>query len=1290
MRLGDVVADRFEVEREAGAGGMGRVYRARDRLDGCTVALKLASGGDAARAERFAREASILARLRHPAIVRYVAHGTALDGSGYLAMEWLEGESLSSRLRAGPLGVGESVALARRVAEALGEAHRQGVLHRDIKPSNLLLPQGSAPRVKVLDFGVAREAAGDEPVTSTGALVGTWAYMSPEQALGALDLDERTDLFSLGCVLFECLTGARAFRAGDPTAILAKILLEDPPGLAELRSGAPAALADLVTSLLAKERDRRPASAAVIVEVIDALGDLDGPGRASRPPAVPALTARERRVVWVVLAAGLRDAEETMSLTQPVRVVTAESTLCEAVESRGGRLEFLANDTAIAVFAGTGVPTDEAARAARCALAMRSAFPEAPMALAMGLTEVSGFTPVGRVIDDGVAALRLARPGTTRVHGPTAALLGPAFEVVDDCLRGEREIQEASRRLLGRPTTCVGREREVGTLVALYEECVSEPVSRVALVTGPAGIGKSRVRHELLRRLAESGLGGQVLIGRGDSMSLGSPFGLLAEAVRRCAGIQSGEEPERQRDKLRAQVARAGRTDADALERRVEFVGELARVPFPDDEREGLRAARRDSALMGDAMRAAWEEWLAAECGEGPMLLVLEDLHWGDLPTVRFVDFALRRLCDAPFMVLALGRPEVHDRFPGLWKERHPHQVALGPLTRRASQKLVREVLGPGVSDEDVAGVVERAEGNAFYLEELIRALADGPERRLPESLVGMVQARLDSLGSEARRVLRAASVFGERFWHGGVVALLGGLQTGVGAGAREELGRLEACELVTRRARAALPGETEYVFRHALVREAAYVTLTDADRTLGHRLAGEWLQGVGHIDAIVLAEHFGRGGMPVEASRWYCRAAQQALEGDDLGAAMDLSSRALAFDPDSETAGALWLVQAEVRRWRGELGAALDAGRRAAGSLRRGTHAWFFALAELIGAASNMGDAEGTGGWLDEAATAAAEPTALGAQVTALCRGLAQLLASGRTDDADSLLGRVDGLVGDEERADPVAVAWRHWGHAMRELCRGDLGSFVAHSEAALAGFERTGDVRNASSQRTNLAYARAELGDFANAERDLRQVLAITERLGLRSTEAYALHNLGNVLVALGRLEEGRSFAERAVETGAQVSNPRIEGASRVYLSAMARQQGDLARAEQEARAAILLLEQQPALKGLALAGLARALGAQGQAQAALEAAREATDLLDAQGGFEDGESSVRLALIEALDAAGDRAAARAAALQARDRLLARAARISDPDWRRSFLSRVPDNARTLELARILEGST
>ncbi|XXY46071.1 serine/threonine-protein kinase [Sorangium sp. So ce269] len=308
----EVVADRFEIDTMLGEGGMGVVFEAWDREARRSVALKLLRDVDEATSARFDREAEALAALSHPGIVGYVAHGTTALGERYLAMERLVGVTLAARLAEGPLGVRDAARVGHGVAAALAAAHEKGLVHRDIKPSNIFLENGSVERVKLLDFGLARGK--DAPaVTGAGSLVGTPSYMAPEQVRGAGSPDARTDLFALGAVLFECLTGRAPFTGADTEAVLVKILVERPPAVRELRPLAPPALEALVARMLSKDPAGRPASAAEVARELAALlADRDlgaAPAAAAGDPAEAAapgtLIAGKYRVIRTLGRGGM-------------------------------------------------------------------------------------------------------------------------------------------------------------------------------------------------------------------------------------------------------------------------------------------------------------------------------------------------------------------------------------------------------------------------------------------------------------------------------------------------------------------------------------------------------------------------------------------------------------------------------------------------------------------------------------------------------------------------------------------------------------------------------------------------------------------------------------------------------------------------------------------------------------------------------------------------------------------------------------------------------------------------
>ncbi len=1316
MQAGEVIADRFEIERRVASGGMGHIYRARDRQSGEIVAFKLLHGHASERPVRFQREVEALLQLRHPTIVRYVANGTTDQGVPWLAMEWLEGVTLGERLVRGPLGIDESIEVAAGIAEALAAVHGEGYIHRDLKPSNIFLVDGAVSKVVLIDFGLARPSRSRTELTVPGMVLGTIGYLAPEQARGEPTIDARADVFALGCVIFRCVTGKRPFVGEDDLSVLLKIIVEEPPRLREVRVGVPAALDDLVTRMLSKAPARRPADGAAVVA---ALSALHAGGPATVRVRQPEIGAVERRVMGLVLT---RDPSRDPAASRASGELLGQ--MQATVERHRGELSLLADGSSVVVFTGDGEATDLAVRVARCALSVRALCPGAPVVAVSGRAEPSARHLVGELIDRAVALLPSSAheggagrdgggphtPGApaVRIDEVTAGLLGPGFVMErEGWLAGERESLALSRTVLGKPTPCVGRDRELAALEAAYERSVAEPSANVVLVTAEAGMGKSRLAAELVRRLRRREAPPEIWIGRGDPMGAGSAFGLLAQALRRALGLVQTALLDTRREKIQARVALREPRPLEAG-RVASFLGELVGTPFPDDVQ--LRAARRDPILLGDQMRRAWEDFLRAECAARPIVLVLEDLHWGDLPTVKLVDAALRHLETRPFLVLALGRPEVHQVFPDLWVRRGVEEVHLGRLPRRAGETLVRSVLGSAVSDAVVSGLVERADGNTLFLEELIRASAkiappgdgDGapaPEV-VPETVLAMVQARLEALHVEERRVLRAASVFGQTFVEAGAAALVGGIKV------RGWLQNLADQELVVD------GGDGRYRFRHALVREAAYGMLTDGDRVLGHRLAGEWLEAAGERDAMVLAEHFERGKDYPRAAGFYQRAAEHAFEGNDLEAALARTARGLSCveDPESLLAGELMLVRTKASRWLGKLEDAEESAVAAMRLFPRGGARWCEAAAEAVHVAGKLGhterllacteallavgDAEITTEWSPGAAPrrrrlgatpspVMADRETAASYAIALARAATTLqLSAGRQALVEVLLERADEAA-TEAADDPEVMGQVQWARALQELAEGDLSTFLSQVRASRKNLELAGDLRSECVQALNAGHGYLQLGLYEEAAAIFRETTDRAERLGLGNARSYALLTLGPALWGQGLLAEARAAEEDALALFRAHADRRLTAVARTYLVMILTLSGEH---EAAAREAIDLAEDRsntPAFRALAQAILADVRLAEGRAAEALAAAEAAMSILTSLDGIEEGESRIRVVYAEALVLAGEVELGHAAIGEARDRLLARAAAVVDPALRRSFLERVPENARTLRRA-------
>jgi hypothetical protein len=1271
MRVGDLIDGEYLIESRAGAGSMGTVFRARSRR-GTACAIKVLTGSEIDQRRRFAREVDLLAQLEHPHIVHYLAHGETAANQPYLVMDWLDGETLSERLKRAPLTTSETLRLGVHVADALAVAHARGVIHRDLKPSNLMLRGGDVDGVCLIDFGIARWAA-RTTLTGTGATLGTPGYMAPEQAKGLAEIDARSDIYSLACVLFHCLTSAPPFTGEDSLDVLLKIVREDAPRLRDRKADAPRALDELLGRMLDKEPDNRPTDGGEVAVQLRALAGSPSPLSVAPRPLVerPALTNTERRVRSVVLAR-----------VGPAGDEARDQRLRDSVAHHQGVIEVLPDGTRLIVLAGAEAPVDLATRAARCAIAIRSDRSESMVAIVSGRGVVTADSATGEVIERGLALLATrGDPSdesttialTIRLDETTAGLLGGRFAIDIDSggftLGAELSERKIARTLLGKSIPCVGRERDLALLASLFEECISEPRALAAVVTGAPGIGKSRLVHELIRRL---GAGFELFTARGDPMREGAPFGLVAQLLRNAAGVRDGESIERRRARLRSRVTR--HVPAEEAQRVTEFLGEVAGVPFTDDASAQLRGARRDTLLMGDQMRRAFESFLLAEANAGPIIILLEDVHWGDLPSLSFVDLALRTLGDRPMLALAVGRPEALDRFPGLWAQRLSTNLVLRELSTKASQRLVLDVLGDA-DPARVTKIVEHAAGNPFLLEELVRASVQGRDDVLPDSVLAMIQLRVASLDDDARRVLRAGSVFGEVFWTGGVRALT--------AVAPDKLARTLAVlvdrELLHARSPSRFAQHGEYAFRHNLLREAVYAMLTDEDRVLGHHLAGAWLEAAGESDSMTLAEHFERGGKPERALTGYLRAAEQALEGNDFEAALARATRARAGGADGEALGRLALVEATAHGWRAEYPRALYAAREAMQRLPHASDAWFAAAAEQAAAFGKLSDHGGLLGTADR--IAAAGPYDRPAQLIALGRASLFLVYLGHNVRAEHFV-RAIAKAAAQFDDEPIIAAWVARVRAQTLLLAGDPATYFAECAVAVELSERAGDLRQASVTRVNLGFAALELGEYARAEALLRAGLAEADHLGLVTIVASARHILGLVLMHLGRMEEALDVEHAAHDAFVAQKDPRMIGGCLVYLARIHLAAGDLSAAEENAAIAIAQCSATPAILAQAEAVRAFVDLRHERYESALDHAMSAHVVLQATGALEEGEALIRLAYAESLARAGHADVARDALDQAYARLLERAARLGDAALRESFLRNVPENARTLAL--------
>ena len=419
------VPDRYQLGNQAGKGGMGAVYQALDRQTGAFVAIKVLHSRGTIELARFEQEARVLAELQHPGIVRYFEHGITPAGSPFIVMEWLEGETLEDRMDRGRLGPAGAACVAQFVLVALAAAHGRDIIHRDIKPGNIFLVGGQLSNVRVLDFGIARRKLDIKRLTRDGSTVGTPLYTSPEQARGRADVDGRADIFSLGCVLFEALTGQPPFTGDSPLEVMTKVCAGRAPGVETKRDGLPPALTSLVNAMLAPEPARRPKSAAVLADefasLAGALGGVEGENSTGGKKRGGLVSEKGECVASAMLVSrGKHDKHTDEIFLAEVRRL-AERFACVM-----DRLI----DRTVLVTAGTATTAEEQAiRLASAALALREMDPAASIAIATGRTTLLGNLPVGPLMERFPALMDGQATGTIRIDRSTRRLLPAIFRV---------------------------------------------------------------------------------------------------------------------------------------------------------------------------------------------------------------------------------------------------------------------------------------------------------------------------------------------------------------------------------------------------------------------------------------------------------------------------------------------------------------------------------------------------------------------------------------------------------------------------------------------------------------------------------------------------------------------------------------------------------------------------------------------------------------------------------------------------------------------------------------------
>ena len=624
------------------------------------------------------------------------------------------------------------------------------------------------------------------------------------------------------------------------------------------------------------------------------------PTPAAPPPPLSTSLPEERRQVTVVFAdlSGYTAVAERMD-PESVKSLVDRSLqrLGEEVDRFGGRVDKYIGDNVMAVFGAPVAHEDDAERAVRAALGMQDAMAEineglgathgVNLALRVGVNtgEVvagavgDGYTVIGDTVNVAARLQAAANPGSVTVGERTyrATHQGIEYQELEPLtLKGKAEpvpaweavglttAQPARRVSLVGRTPLVGRADKLDNLRSIYERAEKERKPHLVTVMGQAGVGKSRLRHELERHLAERHPPPTFREGRCLPYGSGIVYWALGEVIRAEAGIVDGDSGEEAWEKLLATVdglmTFSSSEQAEPPERRAAVIGRLLGIDAP---LEVYQPDDEDPQRMRESFFSAVRSVMEGMARRRPLVLVFEDIHWADHGMLDLIEY-LAQWVRGPLVLLCLARDELLDRRARWGGGRHEAtSILLEPLSVGETRDLVAAVIGVEDAEANaVAAIAERAGGNPFFAEEMARRLADessGELFELPETVQSLLAARLDSLEPAERILVQHAAVFGRTFWEGALGTA--GLDD---TGTREALMRLQEKDIIVPESGGVrLAGEREYAFKHVLIRDVAYGMLPRAVRSRKHFQIGRYIEDRAgeRADEVValLAEHFGR-----------------------------------------------------------------------------------------------------------------------------------------------------------------------------------------------------------------------------------------------------------------------------------------------------------------------------------------------------------------------------------------------------------------------------------------------
>ena len=1141
---------------------MGIVFKAEDLRLGRCVALKFLPpevGQEEKRIKRFVQEAKAASFLDHPNLCTIYEIDQTQDGQMFIAMALYEGQTLREKISDGSIHLENAIDYAIQIANGLAIAHENGIVHRDIKPANIIVTRSGL--VKILDFGLAK-LTGASQITEAETTVGTIAYMSPEQALGKT-VDQRTDIWSWGVVLYEMLTGNLPYRADNPLQLVHMFLSKEPIDLTHRLVPAE------VVSILQRSIQRDPEERyRTMVEASSELRKrLKSPAPSSSSSAglsqaaaptvseigvtITAQKAEKKPLTFLVSGiTGYTDLLEQLAFDEASRFL---SRLQKATEALAERYRAVLNefdpDRIVILFGIPAAQENDFVTAVQFAFDLQAAIKEIAREFGAACEELisiragihsglvlmqpslkvqSKFDISGLPLQIAISLASNARPSEVVITQESRRLTRNLFvtESRDPVLIPSISKSSNALSLLSHSDTTgttflakyTGREKEMGLLQQSWDK-VRAGEGQLVTIIGEAGVGKSRLFAEFKRTIDEDI---RFLYSHCHPYAAPVPYAPFRELLVNALEIHSYSSPEEVIEK----ILNIDPLLQDFIPLYLHLLSlQSGRFPFPKHlEGENLRLAILDALSAFVLVNT-----------KKPVLLFLEDWHWSDEASQITLKQVIEMTSDQKVLVVVTYRPDASLDWAGMLQF---SQIYVDPLEISKCREVMKSLLECQEVSEPLAQLVfDRSGGNPFFVEEICFSLQEqgkikvegetatlvGPpgQLRLPETIQALILSRLDRLTRSTREVLQNAAVIGREFTRS-ILQSLSQKQMNLAASltSLKSLGLIQQVQV--------LP-EATYKFRHALTQEVAYDSLIARDKKEIHHRVAEAIEEVykdrleEHYD--ILAAHFGR------AENWQ-KAVHYGSRSSKKAASLGRFSDALQILKKAED----WChkMPADETRRATEIDLLLQEERlcETLGIRTRQEQI----LQELLAALEQTQDQRR----LMEVYRRQGELLTLLARFDAAETALLQSLSLSKTLQDRS-----------EERNALRSIGFMRWHQGRNEEA-------IQNNEAALTIDRQQGDIEATAADLANLGSVLRNKGDYAAAIQYLEEALEMYQKINDPVKHAAAFHMLGNVHRELGNEDEAMHYMQSAMAVSTRYRLVIMQSFHLTSLANMCWQQG------------------------------------------------------------------------------------------------------------------------------------